>query len=260
MKLTDDNYFSTEANMEYFGASQFKSFLKCEAEAMAELTGKIERTPTKALMIGSYVDAYFAGELDEFKEGHPEIFNSRTGALKADYVMADKLIARAEKDKMFMEYMNGSKQVIMTGKIHDYPFKIKVDVLHDDKIVDLKVMKDMKRIYKDGEWKSFIDAWQYDIQGYIYQQVVAQNVGKELPFYLAVITKEEHPDIEVIEIPQWRLNTVDAIIEHYIDRFAALKAGEATPERCGKCGYCRDTKVLTKVKTYEELVEELAND
>lgn len=256
MKLTDDNYFSQEANMEYFGASQFKSFLKCEAEALAELIGEIERPASKALMIGSYVDAHFAGEMEQFTENHPEIFNSRTGELKADYRQADKLIARAEKDEMFMEYMSGDKQVIMTGEIHGYPFKIKVDSLHDDKIVDLKCMRDMKPIFKDGERKTFIDAWQYDIQGYIYQQVVAQNVGIELPFYLAVVTKEEHPDLAIIEIPQWRLNSVDAIIDHYIDHFAAVKEGTEQPVRCERCGYCRDTKKLTKVTTYEELMEE----
>ena len=256
MKLTDDNYFSQEANMEYFGASQFKSFLKCEAEALAELKGEIERPASKALMIGSYVDAHFAGEMEQFTENHPEIFNSRTGELKADYRQADKLIARAERDEMFMEYMSGDKQVIMTGEIHGQPFKIKVDSLHDDKIVDLKVMKDMKPIFKDGERKTFIDAWQYDIQGYIYQQIVAQNVGIELPFYLAVVTKEEHPDLAIIEIPQWRLNSVDAIIDHYIDHFAAVKEGTEQPVRCERCGYCRDTKKLTKVTTYEELMEE----
>lgn len=256
MKLTDDNYFSQEANMEYFGASQFKSFLKCEAEALAELRGEIERPASKALMIGSYVDAHFAGEMEQFTENHPEIFNSRTGELKADYRQADNLIARAERDEMFMDYMSGDKQVIMTGEIHGYPFKIKVDSLHDDKIVDLKCMRDMKPIFKDGERKTFIDAWQYDIQGYIYQQVVAQNVGTELPFYLAVVTKEEHPDLAIIEIPQWRLNSVDAIIDHYIDHFAAVKEGTEQPVRCERCGYCRDTKKLTKVTTYEELMEE----
>lgn len=256
MKLTDNNYFSQKANMEYFGASQFKSFLKCEAEALAELRGEIERPASKALMIGSYVDAHFAGEMEQFTENHPEIFNSRTGELKADYRQADKLIARAEKDEMFMEYMSGDKQVIMTGEIHGHPFKIKVDSLHDDKIVDLKCMRDMKPIFKDGERKTFIDAWQYDIQGYIYQQIVAQNVGIELPFYLAVVTKEEHPDLAIIEIPQWRLNSVDAIIDHYIDHFAAVKEGTERPIRCGRCGYCRDTKKLTKVTTYEELMEE----
>ena len=256
MKLTDDNYFSQKANMEYFGSSQFKAFLKCEAEALAELRGEIERPASKALMIGSYVDAHFAGEMEQFTENHPEIFNSRTGELKADYRQANKLIARAEKDEMFMEYMSGAKQVIMTGEIHGHPFKIKVDSLHDDKIVDLKCMRDMKPIFQDGERKTFIDAWQYDIQGYIYQQVVAQNVGIELPFYLAVITKEEHPDLAIIEIPQWRLNSVDAIIDHYIDHFAAVKEGTEQPVRCERCGYCRDTKKLTKVTTYEELMEE----
>ena len=34
-------------------------------------------------------------------------------------VNAEKIIARVEQDDMFMEYMSGEKQVIMTGVIHD---------------------------------------------------------------------------------------------------------------------------------------------
>lgn len=256
MELNQNNYFSQEANMEYFGSSQIKAFLKCEASALAELKNDYIKPPTKALMIGSYIDAHFSDEMEEFTDNHPEIFNSRTGELKADYRQADKIIARAEKDKMFMEFMSGKTQTIMTGELFGYPFKIKADSLHSDKIVDLKVMKDMKPMYVEGEWKTFVDAWQYDIQGYIYQQIVAQNVGKTLPFYLAVITKEEHPDLAIIEIPQWRLNAVKGLLEHYVPRFAAVKAGKEQPIRCGKCAYCRDTKVITEITKYEDLLED----
>ena len=54
--------------------SQFKSFagtdgkLACEAEAMAELRGEWEMKKTTALMVGSYVDSYFEGTLDDFKK------------------------------------------------------------------------------------------------------------------------------------------------------------------------------------------------
>ena len=135
-------------------------------------------------------------------------------------------------------------------------FKIKMDsYFPGEKIVDLKVIKDMKPIYKNSEWKNFVDAWGYDIQGYIYQQIVKVNTGEELPFYLAVLTKEEPADMEIIHIPQWKLNSASAIIEHYVDRFVAVKNGEIEPKRCGVCDYCRETKKLTSPVEYEDIVE-----
>lgn len=255
MEITNTNYYTPEANKAYFSTSQFKAMLKCEAEAMAELNGEITRKETTALLIGSYVDAHFSGEMGKFMEEHPGIFNKRTGELKKDFVKADELIARASRDPVFMEAMSGDPQAIMTADLFGHPFKIKMDAYHEDRIVDLKVMRDMKPVYKDHEWKTFVDAWGYDIQGFIYQQVVKANTGKELPFYLAVITKEEHPDIALIHIPQWKLNSAGSLVEHYIDHFADVKLGKTEPKRCGICGYCRDTKRLTGAIEYEELME-----
>ena len=71
-----------------------------------------------------------------------------------------------------MKYMAGEKQVIMTGKIADVPYKIKIDSYHPDKaIVDLKVVKDFEKLWNDAEKQkqSFIRYWGYDIQGAIYQ-------------------------------------------------------------------------------------------
>ena len=254
MKLTSKNYYSNEANLEYFSVSQYKLFLECEAKALAEIDGQYKRPDTKALMMGAYVDAFFSNEAAEFADKHPEIFNSRTGELKADYKACDKYIERALADPFFMQYVSGEKQVIMTGELFDQPWKIKVDVLHDDKIVDLKLMRDMKPIFVDGEKKTFIDAWGYDLQAYVYQQIVYQNKGKLLPFYFAIITKEEHPDLAIIEMPQWKLNSVEPLMAYHMERFASVKALELPPERCGVCDYCKDTKVLTQVTSYEELL------
>lgn len=257
MKLTDENYYSKTANEAYFSASQFKSFLACEARAMAELDGDYERTPSKSMLIGSYVDAHFSGEMNDFIYDHPEIFNRRTGELKKDFVKADEIIARAERDPVFSEALSGEHQTIMTANLFGAPFKIKMDsYFPNERIVDLKVMRDMKKTYKDGEWKTFVDAWQFDIQGFIYQQVVKENTGKELPFYLAVITKEEHPDLALIHIPQWKLNSAGEIVKHYIDRFVDVKCCEVEPKRCGECDYCRDTKTLSGAIEYEDLVGE----
>ena len=70
MVLNKDNYFSLEANKAYWSVSQFKSFNKCEAAGYAESRGVYQRPETDALLIGSYVDAYFSGDIafDEFCE------------------------------------------------------------------------------------------------------------------------------------------------------------------------------------------------
>lgn len=258
-ELNNNNYFSPESMKEYFSVSQFKSFMQCEARTMAELNGEYKQPTSKALLMGSYVDAYFSDELEGFSAKHPEIYK-RDGSLKADYVKCDQMIDRARRDEMFMRYMDGEKQTIMTGELFDEPWKIKMDAYHPgDMIVDLKCMKDIKPIYQQGEWHTFIDAWKYDLQLYVYQQIEAQNSkdGKLLPCYLAVITKEDEPDIEIIEVPQWRLNSMAALVEHYLPYYASIKAGSREPERCEDCAYCKRTKVLTEPKGYDELVEEI---
>ena len=256
MKLTQTNYFSTKANSEYFSVSQFKAFQECEAAALAQIRGEWERETTDALLQGSYVDAHFSGTLDQFLAEHPEVLNKRTGELKAAYTSARSAIVRAERDPMFMEYMDGEKQVIMTGEISGQKWKCKIDVLHDDKIVDLKYMRDMKSVYKQGERKTFVSAYQYDLQGYVYQELVRQNTGKRLPFYLAVITKESPADIRIIHIPDAILNSYAGLVDHYTPKYALIKNGELDPDRCEACAYCRETKVLTGVTEYEDLVED----
>ena len=256
MKLTRENYHSLEANRAYWSVSQFKTFKECEAKGLAEVNGEYFRPETDALLMGGYVDAHFAGTGAEYAMNHPEIFNSRTGALKANYVKADKAIQRAERDPFFMQMLGGEKQVVITAELFGKPWKAMVDFLHDDKIVDMKFMRDTARVYRDGEWKPFIDAWGYDIQGFVYQQAVKQLTGKKLPYYLAVITKEDTPDLDVIHIPQWKLNSTGEMVKYYIEKFDLVKQGEVAPERCGKCDYCKETKILTKVKEYEELIEE----
>ena len=64
MILTSSNYHSVDANKEYWSVSLFKAFDKCEASGLAQVRGQYEREETDSLLIGSYVDAYFSGEMD----------------------------------------------------------------------------------------------------------------------------------------------------------------------------------------------------
>lgn len=253
MQLTNENYFSPEAMREYWSVSQFKAFLKCETCGLAEVRGEYEREETDALLIGSYVDAYFSGELDQFVAlNGDKMISKRGGGLLAKFQHADDLIKRVEADPMMMEYLSGSKQVIMTAELFGVPWKIKMDVYNGERIVDLKAVKDFEDIYEPGYgYRSWIEYWGYDIQGAIYQRVVELNTGKRLPFYIAAVTKEKVPDIDLIQIPQSYLDTAYKIVEAHIDRLDLVKTGIVEPSRCERCDYCKSTKILTAPRLYE---------
>jgi hypothetical protein len=249
--LTAENYFSQENNMKYMGASQFKSFMNCEAAALAEIKGEFEREKTVALLVGSYVDAHYEGTLDIFSAKNPEIFLKGKSELKSDYKQANYIIQRLERDELFQQFMSGEKQVIKTGEIFGVPFKIKIDSYHPgNKIVDLKVMKDFEQIWKDGIYLNFIEAWGYDIQAAIYQFIEGNN----LPFYIAAATKEKpEPDLAIISIPQNRLDYCLEIVTDNVKRFDDIKKGLIEPTRCEHCDYCKSTKILTEILDYTSL-------
>ena len=143
VKLTAENYYSQEANREYASCSQWKAFKKCPACAMAELRGEWSTPKTPALLIGGYVDAWFEGSLEQFKSANSELFTQK-GVLKKEYLKAEYIIERVKRDKMFMEYMSGEKQVILTGTVNGVKCKIKIDSLDvpNKRFTDLKVMRD----------------------------------------------------------------------------------------------------------------------
>lgn len=249
--MTNNTYFSQKNQMKYMSASQFKAFLKCEAAALAELRGEYVRPQTAALLVGSYVDAYFEGTADAFTTAHSEMFTKQRN-LKSEFQHADTIIARIERDRLFMQMLSGRKQVIKTGKIGGVPFKIKMDSYFPEKlIVDLKIMRDFQPIWNaDKQQKThFIEAWGYDIQGAVYQAVE----GHGLPFFIAAATKEPEPDIAVLSVPQYVLDAQRIMVETLAPRFQDLKRGIGTPERCEHCDYCKRTKKLTEIVDYTTL-------
>lgn len=259
--LTSENYYSSEANWKYVSASQYKDFcgtiskLGCEACAMAKLRGEFADVETTALLVGSYVDAYFEGTLATFAAQHPEIYSSRgktAGELKSEYKQATIMIDRAVRDPLFMQFMEGQKQVIMTGEIEGVPVKIKIDSFDGIRITDLKTVKSITETFyaKDlGQRLNFIENWGYDIQGAIYREIVRQNTGETLPFFINAISKDKtdnvpHPRIKVIEIPPMVMDGKLIEIKRNITKIQDIKTGEMDPLRCEVCDYCADTEVL----------------
>lgn len=265
MKLTNKNYYSQKANAQYLSVSQYKLFcgtlgkIPCEEHALKVLKGEAEIERTIAMLVGSYVDSYFEGTLENFKENTPELFNSKTGTLKADYKQADEIIKRIEADKKFMQYMSGDKQVIMTAELFGVKWKIKMDsYLQGKAIVDLKVVEDIYKSFyhKDTGKLNFIQEFGYDFQLAIYQKVVELNTGKQLPCFIAAADKGKVTNIELIQIPQVNLDSALIGTQLGVDRIQQIKSGEVQPQRCGRCNYCKQTKVITKPISMSDLLKE----
>lgn len=272
LKLTAENYYTPEANWQYMSASQYKSFRKCESAALAELKGEWGRKESLALLVGSYVDAYFSGELEQFKADHPEIYTKQK-TLKADFEKAHTICERLNRDELARMLLSGRHQQIKTGKIAGVWYKTKADSLLTARqveaickkfpdirqlvpfggamIVDLKCMKDFEDIWDDEahEKLNFAEYWGYDIQGAIYQKVD----GRMAPFVLVGATKETATNIEAMYIPDEDLAFALSEVEALSPRYDAIKRGEIEPEGCGKCAYCRSTKRLTGIKHYKEI-------
>ncbi|MBO7709350.1 MAG: PD-(D/E)XK nuclease-like domain-containing protein, partial [Lachnospiraceae bacterium] len=231
MQLNEQNYFSREADQAFFSASQIKSFKKCEAATMTALRGDYVRPMSQALLQGQFVDEALTGDFGEWAMHHPEI-SKRDGNLKAEFMLCQEMVSRARRDPLFMSFMDGEHQVILTADLFGVPFKAKFDVLGPDKIVDLKTVKDLSAKYLPGQGRvDFATAWDWPLQMAIYQQIYEKVEGVRLPCYLAVITKETPADIRLVQIEQERMDAEMAWLEQALPRYEMIKDGAIDPER-----------------------------
>lgn len=275
MKLTEQNYYGREAAQKWMSVSQFKSFMKCEAAALAEVRGEYVRPETTALLVGSYVDAKIEGSeaFEKFVSEHPEMFK-KDGSLKADFVQAEEIYQRIQSDRLATLLLSGKHQVIVTGKIAGVPFRGKIDSLDDEElcrtimrefpdtaevlggpfctgaIVDGKVMKDFQPVWSDSEGRkvSWVDAWGYPLQGAVYRRLEGHN----LPFILLGASKQTAPDLTAEYVTPAELDAALRFVEDRAPRYQKIKQGKIEPTRCENCEYCRKTKRLTYIKNYKE--------
>ena len=275
MKLNTNNYYGKNANKAYMSVSQYKEFNKCEACAMAQINGEYEKPKTNALFLGSFVDELLTGtkksqikfiaenfedlfqksskyskiaESDRIAfitENFKDLFNAESKPY-AEIVQAVETVARVKKQPLMMQHLSGKHQKIMTGEIAGVPFKIKMDAYQPDKmIVDLKYMASLR---SPNMFEPMVKYWGYDIQGAIYQEIVRQNTGKRLPFYLNIATKEKPSHLCIAEIMQYDLDEAMENVIKNAPRYQAIKNGEIEPERCEdyNCDYCTETAIITE--------------
>lgn len=246
MKLNKNNYYSQQSNKEYMSYSQFKDFCECPAMAMAKINGEYEQEKTDSLLVGQYVDSWLDGDLDAFTELNPDIFNSRTGELKAQFKQADELCQIIESDKYLYKLLRGKRQKILTGSIAGVNFKCKIDSMLDDMTIDGKVLKDCNDVWIDSQKMPFYMANRYDIQAAIYSTLRKQVRQEDVPFVLAVVTKEKTPDKRLFMFSK---ETIATALQEVIAKapvFQDIKDGKEQAWGCGKCDYCRQKKQLNK--------------
>lgn len=257
LQLNSHNYFSDAANRDYMSSSQFSAFRRCEAAALAEIQGRWRRPKSTALLVGSFIDSWVEGTLDDFMADNPELFSSRgptKGQLKAEFRDAEIMIDRIQSDTFFMSYLDGIKQRIVTAQIGGVWFKAKLDIDHPKRIVDFKTMRDFEPIYSAAEGARLTpwEYWGYIRQGAIYREAVRQADGVKKPFFNACVTKQSPPDIAVVSFPDEKLDMELEIVEHYAPHYDEIKKGKVEPTRCERCDFCRASRILTGTVDYLE--------
>ena len=263
MQITNSNYFSHEAGLEYLNVSQFKAFQSCEFTAYHQyVTGKYIRPGSDAFLIGSYVDAYFSGEFDEFVKRNEDSIYSKPGKMYVKFIDADRMIERIKSDPMFLSRMTGEKQIILTPVINGVKWKCKPDFvnLEHTECIDLKTTKGFGWEWSDKHKQRvpFFELYNYPLQLAVYQEALRQEYDKEFKIGIAAVTKEKQPDIALLSFDsdEWSVRFKHELdqIKEYQSFIVSIKNNEI-PEsdlrRCETCAYCKQTKIL---QGFEEAV------
>lgn len=275
--LTDDNYYSPEANQNYFSCSQFEEFCSCEAAALAHVRGQWSPPETDAFFLGKYFHAYFEGEraFNEFchtPENFEKIFKTKTTKARgmeitgkyAAITKMDDMIESAAQDPAIRKIMDmkGDTEVSMHGKLFDkYPWRIRLDKHIPDMnlIIDWKSVADIyecKYSPKHGKKVSFVEQYNYMFRAAVYTEIYKEFTGSDKTplFWLVCISKQEPPDKAIINLTHLQRYGLELEkVYGKIHRFQAIKDGMVPPVRCGHCAYCRATKTLDRAMDYWEL-------
>ena len=267
-KLTDENYYSREADRAYLSCSQFEDFLSCEAAAMAKIQGRYTPKKSEAFMVGNYFHTAFESEEahEQFVEENHDIIYQKSGKKKrAAYEQAEKMIEAAMADPYIRGLVeaDGENEKIMTGKLFGhYPWKIRLDKYIAKpvrRIVDWKTLASIRTL----EWSqelhekvSFVRNFRYLFRAAVYMEIEKQYTGEEKDpiFQLICISKQDPPDKESILLNhRQELDLQLDWVKEKIWRVHQVKELGATPKRCGKCAYCRATKKITHSLMFTEL-------
>lgn len=273
--LTRDNYYTPEADFVYMSCSQYDSWLECEAATVAKLQGRYKAEPTEAFLVGNYVHTYLEGQKahQEFlDENFDDIFKTKLDKKTGDVIItgkyapfekADKMLGALYRQPVIRRYIeaDGENEVIMHGEIFGVPWRIRLDklILKENTIIDYKTVADMHKTEynsKTGQRESFVELYGYTRRGAVYTEVYKQFTGKDVDprFLLLCVSKQDIPDTDALMLNhRERYDFELEEVKKRLGRIIRIKNGEIKPLRCGKCDYCRSTKVIRRIRPYWEL-------
>lgn len=266
-RLTSDNYYDRDTDLQYQSATLFKSFLECEAKTQAELLGEWKPPENQvALLMGNYLHSYFESKEahEAFVEQHQsELISSQgktKGQLKTAYKGVEAMIDALANDKKFCSLYQGDKEAIVTGDIYGVTWKGKIDCLNLDRgyFIDLKTTQDLHKSYWNSEQhekQSFAVHYNYQLQMWVYMQLIYQTFGVWCQPYIVAVDKQKVPDKAILSIPSYRLEEAEQVVADNQERIESVRQGETKPERCEQCDYCKETKQLNEIISIDDLVE-----
>lgn len=280
--LTDENYYSREAEIAYMSCSQYQSFCKCEAATLARLHGVWEpKGKSDALLQGNYFHSYMESQevFQKFCDEHfSEIYKTKVDKKTGEIIITGKYAPFVKLDEMIQIAMEqpfvklalswkGENEKFMIGEIGGVQWRMKMDRYCDGRrIIDWKTSADIRSLSynpQTGQRETFIEEYGYMMRAAVYGEIERQNVGADTypDFIIFAITKQDPPDKETISLnddSRWELELER--VKERLPRFQQLKEGHIQPKRCGQCEYCRSTKMADKIIHYTDLMPQYRMD
>ncbi|MEJ6348808.1 PD-(D/E)XK nuclease-like domain-containing protein [Holzapfeliella sp. He02] len=273
MSLTQENYYQDTS---YMTNSLFKAMKKDEIGTLAKIKGLWNPEENKtALLVGNYVHSYFESKEahDRFKEANQDDMMTKSGKLKADFKVAEKMIHRLThrydvqvkdwvEDNTFQRFYTGDKEVIVTGQVGGVDFKGKIDCLNLEKgyFVDLKTTRSIReKQWSDELHKkvSFIRNYEYHRQLALYQELIRQTFGKVVQPFIVAVSKESQTDVQVFNFSSEQdkelMSESLEEIKELAPRFRKVLDGEIEPKKLDTSDFVKATRSLSMIMQAEEL-------
>jgi len=254
MKLNLANYHSAEADREYMSNSQLKGWLECPRRQWAKMAGLWEDEEPMAFLVGKYVDqAILTPEtLHELVEANRDTIMTKKGELRADFVFAERMIARAKRDDTFMVHLDGETQKLITWEMFGVKWRALLDVVDSEHgmLCDLKTVRDFEEQWDPVQRMKlpFYERYGYWRQLSVYREAYRAEFGKHPELVvIAAVSKQWHPRLKVIQFDakegelsrfDHELEKIRVLIPTVLEYKAAKQAADVPG--CGACDYCAD--------------------
>lgn len=130
-----------------------------------------------------------------------------------------------------MNLYQGDKEVIVTGELFGVKWKGKIDCLNLERgyFIDLKTTAKLDKKYwnkQEHKWESFVAAYNYQLQMWVYQQLIKQTFGVVCQPYIVLCRKRKFLIKAIVSIPEYRIEEAEREIEMLQNHIELFKTGK----------------------------------